>query len=135
MKRHIFKICGTGAKTKKKKTKKKKKHTKNNNNNNNQNKNSFVSPYPTDPLKMTLTQNIFFIENGFVFFNQNLYFAVRVVFCTILLFLMYFYCKILNCNHFEAFYRRSVGFDILLIFWNSSFRNKNKYFTDRHFSF
>ena len=39
MKSHVFEIiCGTGAK----------------------------SPYPTDPLKMTLTQNIFFIEtNGF----------------------------------------------------------------------
>ena len=41
MKPHVFKICGTGAKKKKKKKK------------------SFVSPYPTDPLKMTLTQNIF----------------------------------------------------------------------------
>ena len=76
MKSHVFEIiCGTGAK----------------------------SPYPTDPLKMTLTQNIFFIENNGFFFYQNLYFAVRGVFCTILLFLMYFYCKILNCYYFEAF--------------------------------
>ena len=86
MKPHVFKICGTGAKKKKKKK-----------------KNSFVSPYPTDPLKMTLTQNIFSLKPIDFFFYQNLYFAVRGGFCTILLFLMYFYCKILNCYYFEAF--------------------------------
>ena len=59
---HVFKICGTGAKKK---------------------KNSFVSPYPTDPLKMTLTQNIFSLKPIDFFFYQNLYFAVRGVFCTI----------------------------------------------------
>ena len=46
MKPYVFKICGTGAK---------KKTT---------TKNSFVSPYPTDPLKMTLTKNIFFTETS-----------------------------------------------------------------------
>ena len=53
MKSHVFEIiCGTGAKKKKKKK-------------------SFVSPYPTDPLKMTLTQNMFFIEtNGFFSFTK-----------------------------------------------------------------
>ena len=66
-------------------------------------KKSFVSPYPTDPLKMTLTQNIFSLKPMYFFFYQNLYFAVRGVFCTILLFLMYFYCKILNYYYFEAF--------------------------------
>ena len=83
MKPHVFKICGTGAKIIIKK--------------------SFVSPYPTDPLKMTLTQNIFSLKPIHFFFYQYLYFAVRGVFCTILLFLMYFYCKILNCYYFEAF--------------------------------
>ena len=83
MKPHVFKICGTGAKKKKKK--------------------DFVSPYPTDPLKMTLTQNIFSLKPIDFFFYQNLYFAVRGVFCTTALFLMYFYCKILNCYYFEAF--------------------------------
>ena len=78
---------------------------------------------------MTLTQNIFSLKPMDFFFYQNLYFAVRGVFCTILLFLMYFYCKILNCYYFEAFLRKSVGFDNLLIFWNSFsfFHNKNKY--------
>ena len=85
MKPHVLKICGTGAKKKKKKKK------------------SFVSPYPTDLLKMTLTQNIFSLKPIHFFFYQNLYFAVRGAFCTILLFLMYFYCKILNCYYFEAF--------------------------------
>ena len=70
---------------------------------NNNKKKSFVSPYPTDPLKMTLTQNIFSLKPIHFFFYQNLYFAVRGVFCTILLFLMYFYCKILSCYYFEAF--------------------------------
>ena len=49
MKPHIFKICGTGAKKKTKKNKKQK-------------KNSFVSPYPTAPLKMTLTHNMFSLK-------------------------------------------------------------------------
>ena len=66
-------------------------------------KKSFVSPYPTDPFKRTLTQNIFSLKPMDFFFYQNLYFAVRGVFCTILLFLMFFYCKILNCYYFEAF--------------------------------
>ena len=45
----------------------------------------------------------FFIETNGFFLLSNLYFAVRGVFCTILLFLMYFYCKILNYYYFEAF--------------------------------
>ena len=62
----------------------------------------------------------FFIEtNGFFSFTKIYILQLEefsILFCY---FLMYFYCKILNCNYFEAFQRKSVSFDILLIFWNS----------------
>ena len=84
LKPHVFKICGTGAKKKKKKT----------------------VLYPlTRPThwKWPWPKKFFSLKPIDFFFYQNLYFAVRGVFCIILLFSMYFYCKILNCNYSEAF--------------------------------
>ena len=66
-------------------------------------KNQFCIPLPDRHIENDLTQNIFSLKPMDFFFYQNLYVAVRGVVCTILLFLMYFYCKILNCYYFEAF--------------------------------
>ena len=64
----------------------------------NQTKNKifFVSPYPTDPLKMAPTPKFFFYDLKMKNLFIKIYILHLGVFCTILLFLMYFYCKIQN---------------------------------------
>ena len=55
--------------------------------------------------KWPTPKNIFMIWKWkiLISFPKNWYFAIRRVFYTVLLFLMYFICKILNKNYFEAF--------------------------------
>ena len=66
-------------------------------------KKTFCIPLSDRPIEKDPGPRYFFIETNGFFLLPNLDFAVRGVFCTILLFLMYFYCKILNCYYFEAF--------------------------------